>query len=163
MDIWRNERLVFETLPSGDVKCSVDKGTEGRQIWIDPNCKKAERRIQTKKRKNILLPKFHKRTKSRGPSETVVWQDNSTSRLAVRGSIVFPVNCLRRSSRFQVLPMDIWRNERLMFETLPSGDVKCSVDKGTEEDKFGYIQIAKKAERRIQTKKEKTLLAVICP
>ncbi|GFS38501.1 hypothetical protein TNIN_190091 [Trichonephila inaurata madagascariensis] len=95
-------------------------------------------------------------SKSRGRSETVVWQDNSTShRLAVRGSIVFPVNCLRRSSRFQVLPMDIWRNERLVFETLPSGDVKCSVDKGTEEDKFGLIQIAKKAERRIQTKKKK--------
>ncbi|GFS38497.1 hypothetical protein TNIN_190071 [Trichonephila inaurata madagascariensis] len=51
--------------------------------------------------------------------------------------------------------MDIWRNERLVFETLPSGDVKCSVDKGTVEDKFGLIQIAKKAERRIQMKKKK--------
>ncbi|GFS38503.1 hypothetical protein TNIN_190101 [Trichonephila inaurata madagascariensis] len=32
------------------------------------------------------------------------WQDNSTShRLAVEVQLSFPVNCLRRSSRFQVL------------------------------------------------------------
>ncbi|GFY68664.1 CENP-C_C domain-containing protein [Trichonephila inaurata madagascariensis] len=45
--------------------------------------------------------------------------------------------------------------KRDLFETLPSGEVKCRVDKGTEEDKFGLIQIAKKAARRNQMKKKK--------
>ncbi|GFV49425.1 hypothetical protein TNCV_1634991 [Trichonephila clavipes] len=71
------------------------------------------------------------------------------------GNISEPANGLRRSSRFRVPPLDTWRNERLVFETLPSGEVKCSIDKGSEEDKFGLIKIARKAERRIQMEKKK--------
>ncbi|GFY60388.1 CENP-C_C domain-containing protein [Trichonephila inaurata madagascariensis] len=74
---------------------------------------------------------------------------------SVRGENSEPANGLRRSSRFRVPPLATWRNERLVFETLPSGEVKCRVDKGSEEDKFGLIQIAKKAERRIQMAKKK--------
>ncbi|GFY02609.1 hypothetical protein TNCV_3504891 [Trichonephila clavipes] len=93
-------------------------------------------------------------SKSRGPSETIGWQDNCTSHNCERHS------CLASQWSQTVLsissaPLDIQRNERLVFETLSSGDVKCSIGKGTEEDKFGLIQIAKKAERRVQMKKKK--------
>ncbi|GFY46668.1 hypothetical protein TNIN_221211 [Trichonephila inaurata madagascariensis] len=71
------------------------------------------------------------------------------------GNISEPACGLRRSSRFRVPPLEFWRNERLVFKTLPSGEIKCSIDKGTEEDKTGLIQMAKKAARRVQLKKKK--------
>ncbi|GFY43361.1 CENP-C_C domain-containing protein [Trichonephila inaurata madagascariensis] len=80
--------------------------------------------------------------------------DNQSQNIVANGNISEPANGLRRSTRFRVPPLDIWRNERLVFETLPSGEVKCSIDKGSEEDKYGLIQIQKKAERRNKMKKK---------
>ncbi|GFY41845.1 CENP-C_C domain-containing protein, partial [Trichonephila inaurata madagascariensis] len=80
--------------------------------------------------------------------------DNQSQNIVANGNISEPANGLRRSTRFRVPPLDIWRNERLVFETLPSGEVKCSIDKGSEEDKYGLIQIKKKAERRNKMKEK---------
>ncbi|GFS32723.1 CENP-C_C domain-containing protein, partial [Trichonephila inaurata madagascariensis] len=80
--------------------------------------------------------------------------DKQSKDVISNGNISEPACGLRRSSRFRVPPLDFWRNERLVLKTLPSGEVKCSIDKGTEEDKSGLIQM-EKAARRIQWKKKK--------
>ncbi|GFS43636.1 CENP-C_C domain-containing protein, partial [Trichonephila inaurata madagascariensis] len=81
--------------------------------------------------------------------------DKRSKDVISNGNISEPACGLRRSSRFRVPPLDFWRNERLVFKTLPSGETKCSIDKGTEEDKSGLIQMEKKSARRIQWKKKK--------
>ncbi|GFU05478.1 CENP-C_C domain-containing protein [Trichonephila clavipes] len=108
------------------------------------------------KKRRTGVPSGSVQKKSSPPKRTISSTHDKESKDAnSNGNISEPTNGLRRSSRFRVPPLDIWRNERLVFETLPSGEVKCSVDKGSEEDKFGLIQIAKRAERRIQMKKKK--------
>lgn len=63
-------------------------------------------------------------------------------------------NGLRRSSRYRVPPLDLWRNERLLFKTLASGEVQCvGIDKGVEEDRFGLLQVSKR--KKISSKKNK--------
>ncbi|GFV46331.1 CENP-C_C domain-containing protein [Trichonephila clavipes] len=76
--------------------------------------------------------------------------------VVANGNLSVPTNGLRRSSRYRVPPLDIWRNERLVFETLPSGEVKCKIDKGTEADNYGIETILKKqkARKMKQQKKE---------
>ncbi|GFQ98106.1 CENP-C_C domain-containing protein [Trichonephila clavata] len=66
-------------------------------------------------------------------------------------------NILRRSSRYRVPPLDFWRNERLVFKSLASGEVQCmGVDKGTEADNYGLNQILKKIENRKKKSQKKT-------
>ncbi|GFY50869.1 hypothetical protein TNIN_368711 [Trichonephila inaurata madagascariensis] len=74
---------------------------------------------------------------SRSPTKSTIsrTQCKQSKDVISNGNISEPANGLRRSSRFRVPPLDIWRNERLVFETLPSGEVKCSIDKGTEEQR----------------------------
>ncbi|GFT59640.1 hypothetical protein TNCV_4964891 [Trichonephila clavipes] len=67
-----------------------------------------------------------------------------------------PANGLRRSL-VSSAPLDIWRNERLVFETLHQVTLHASVDKGSEEDKYMANPNYKKAERRAQMKKKKAL------
>ncbi|GFX67262.1 CENP-C_C domain-containing protein [Trichonephila clavipes] len=105
-----------------------------------------------KRKGNRRTVKGKNNRRSRSPSKRPISRTQDK-----QSDISEPVNGLRRSSRFRVPPLDIWRNERLVFQTLPSGDVKCSIDKGSEEDKYGLIQITKKAERRAQMKKKKAL------
>ncbi|GFR33925.1 hypothetical protein TNCT_432041 [Trichonephila clavata] len=60
-----------------------------------------------------------------------------------------PANGLRRSSRYRVPPLDLWRNERLVFKALPSGDVQCiGIDKGTEADNYGLLKILKRTGKK---------------
>ncbi|GFS97506.1 hypothetical protein TNCV_4262821 [Trichonephila clavipes] len=111
--------------------------------------------VKRKENRMTFSGKYNRRSRS-PPKRTISCTHDKESKDANSNeNISEPANGVRRSSRFRVPPLDIWRNERLVFETLPSGEVKCSVDKGSEEDKFGLLQIAKKAERRIQLKKKK--------
>ncbi|GFR31782.1 CENP-C_C domain-containing protein [Trichonephila clavata] len=65
-------------------------------------------------------------------------------------------NGLRRSTRYRVPPLDHWRNERLVFKALPSGDVQCmGIDKGFEEDNYGLRQILRKREAREKKSQKK--------
>ncbi|GFV00851.1 CENP-C_C domain-containing protein [Trichonephila clavipes] len=71
---------------------------------------------------------------------------------------------LRRSSRYRVPPLDIWRNERLVFETLPSGEVKCSIDKGSEEDNYGLLKVlrrTRKMKSQIKKSQKKKLVKAV--
>ncbi|GFV49433.1 CENP-C_C domain-containing protein [Trichonephila clavipes] len=111
--------------------------------------------VKRKINRMALSGKNNRRPRS-PPKRTISHTHDKKSKDAnSNGNISEPANGLRRSSRFRVPPLDTWRNERLVFETLPSGEVKCSIDKGSEEDKFGLIKIARKAERRIQMEKKK--------
>ncbi|GFY69756.1 CENP-C_C domain-containing protein [Trichonephila inaurata madagascariensis] len=74
-------------------------------------------------------------------------QDQQSKEVSSKGNISEPANGLRRSSRYRVPPLDIWRNERLVFETLPSGEVKCSIDKGSEEDNYGLLKILRRTRK----------------
>ncbi|GFY42847.1 CENP-C_C domain-containing protein [Trichonephila inaurata madagascariensis] len=65
-------------------------------------------------------------------------------------------NGLRRSCRFRVPPLDIWRNERLVFEKLPSGEIQCKIDKGTEADNSGINSFLRKQARRMKPPPKKT-------
>ncbi|GFY76001.1 CENP-C_C domain-containing protein [Trichonephila inaurata madagascariensis] len=103
------------------------------------------------KRKENRMAVSGKNKRSRSPMKRTISRKHDKQ----SKDISEPANGLRRSTRFRVPPLDIWRNERLVFETLPSGEVKCRVDKGTEEDKAGLIRIAKREERRIQMSKKK--------
>ncbi|GFT32194.1 CENP-C_C domain-containing protein [Trichonephila clavipes] len=82
--------------------------------------------------------------------------DKLSKDVVANGNLSVPTNGLRRSSRYRVPPLDIWRNERLVFETLPSGEVKCKIDKGTEADNYGIETVLKKqkARKMKQQKKE---------
>ncbi|GFY68038.1 CENP-C_C domain-containing protein, partial [Trichonephila inaurata madagascariensis] len=113
-----------------------------------PIVKRKENRMTVSGKNNRHPRSPPKRTTSRT-------HDKESKDANSNGNISEPACGLRRSSRFRVPPLDFWRNERLVFETLPSGEVQCSIDKGTEEDKSGLIQMAKKAERRAQMKKKK--------
>ncbi|GFQ71052.1 CENP-C_C domain-containing protein [Trichonephila clavata] len=62
-------------------------------------------------------------------------------------------NGLRRSTRIRVPPLETWRNERLVFKTLATGEVQCmGIDRGTKPDTSGLEQMEKKS-NRIQLQK----------
>ncbi|GFS38507.1 hypothetical protein TNIN_190121 [Trichonephila inaurata madagascariensis] len=153
MDIWRNERLVFETLPSGDVNVVLIKELRKTNLDIS-KLKKSRGRIQTKKKEHYLFRYMSieriKRTVGRRClarqlylSQTGCWFPNC-----------LPSQLSRRSSRFQVPPMDIWRNERLVFETRLQAMLSVVLIKELRKKNFGIDPNCKKAERRIQTKKK---------
>ncbi|GFR16977.1 CENP-C_C domain-containing protein [Trichonephila clavata] len=81
--------------------------------------------------------------------------DKQSKDLISNGNTSKPANGLRRSSRYRVPPLDLWRNERLVFKALPSGDVQCiGIDKGTEEDNYGLLKILRR-EKKIKCQKKK--------
>ncbi|GFQ89236.1 hypothetical protein TNCT_285341 [Trichonephila clavata] len=66
-------------------------------------------------------------------------------------------NGLRRSTRIRVPPLETWRNERLVFKTLASGEVQCiGIEKGTPADNSGLLQMERKRER-IELKKKQSV------
>ncbi|GFU41037.1 CENP-C_C domain-containing protein [Trichonephila clavipes] len=160
-----------ETLPKKITQVTGDQLNHSKQKKLSANARASKNKrpapvdnneVQSDLEENSMLI-----VKRKGNRRTVKGKNNRRSRSPSKrpisrtqdkqSDISEPVNGLRRSSRFRVPPLDIWRNERLVFQTLPSGDVKCSIDKGSEEDKYGLIQITKKAERRAQMKKKKAL------
>ncbi|GFQ80746.1 CENP-C_C domain-containing protein [Trichonephila clavata] len=86
--------------------------------------------------------------------------DKQSKDVISNGNTSGPSKGPRRSSRYRVPPLDSWRNERLVFKALPSGDVQClGIDKGTEEDKYGLLKILSKA-KKIKSRKEKLVKTV---
>ncbi|GFV02354.1 CENP-C_C domain-containing protein [Trichonephila clavipes] len=138
----RNEEEPLRIKPSAAKKRHADGSVKQSQTHAYQT--RSNVQVEYDSIESETLPK---KTKSAAPVDNNKVQQSK--------DISEPANGLRRSSRFRVPPLDIWRNERLVFETLPSGEVKCSVDKGTEEDKSGLIRIAKRAQRRIQMSKKK--------
>ncbi|GFY45968.1 CENP-C_C domain-containing protein, partial [Trichonephila inaurata madagascariensis] len=89
------------------------------------------------------------RKKNRHPrSEKSSTQDKQPKDIINNENISGSANGLRRSSRYRVPPLDIWRNERLVYEKLPSGDFKCKIEKGTEADDYGIRTILRKQKAR---------------
>ncbi|GFQ72902.1 CENP-C_C domain-containing protein [Trichonephila clavata] len=101
--------------------------------------------------KNNRQPRSEKSLK-----RTISHTHNKQSKdLISNGNTSKPANGLRRSSRYRVPPLDLWRNERLVFKALPSGDVQCiGIDKGTEEDNYGLLKILRR-EKKIKCQKKK--------
>ncbi|GFV04525.1 CENP-C_C domain-containing protein [Trichonephila clavipes] len=154
-----SSNLVIKTAETRNEEPLQIKPSVTKQRHADSSVKKS-RTHAYQTRSNVQVEYDSSRTvkgknngRSRSPSKRPISRTHDKQ----SKDISEPANGLRRSSRFRVPPLDIWRNERLVFETLPSGDVTCSVDKGSEEDKYGLIQITKKAERRAQMKKKKAL------
>ncbi|GFR28088.1 CENP-C_C domain-containing protein [Trichonephila clavata] len=86
--------------------------------------------------------------------------DKQSKDVISNGNTSGPAKGPRRSSRYRVPPLDSWRNERLVFKALPSGDVQCiGIDKGTEEDNHGLLQILRKA-KKIKSQKKKLVKTV---
>ncbi|GFS42449.1 CENP-C_C domain-containing protein [Trichonephila inaurata madagascariensis] len=97
--------------------------------------------------------------RSRSPTKRTIshTHDKLSKDVAANGNISVPTNGLRRSSRYRVPPLDTWRNERLVFETLPSGEVICKIDKGSEADNYGIETILKKQKaRKMKLQKKET-------
>ncbi|GFY39648.1 CENP-C_C domain-containing protein [Trichonephila inaurata madagascariensis] len=89
------------------------------------------------------------RKKNRHPrSEKSSTQDKQSKDIINNENISGSANGLRRSSRYRVPPLDIWRNERLVYEKLPSGDFQCKIEKGTEADDYGIRTILRKQKAR---------------
>ncbi|GFW51676.1 CENP-C_C domain-containing protein [Trichonephila clavipes] len=81
-------------------------------------------------------------------SEKLSTQDKQSKDIIYNENIFGSANGLRRSSRYRVPPLDIWRNERIVYEKLPSGEFKCKIEKGTEADDYGIRTILRKQKAR---------------
>ncbi|GIY93500.1 hypothetical protein CEXT_718311 [Caerostris extrusa] len=60
----------------------------------------------------------------------------------------------RRSSRYRTAPLARWRNERLKFVTLASGEIKClGVEEGRKEDDYALRRLQKRFEHQSEPRK----------
>ncbi|GIX91572.1 CENP-C_C domain-containing protein [Caerostris darwini] len=56
---------------------------------------------------------------------------------------------LRRSSRHRVAPLAIWRNERMKYVSLASGEINClGLDEGRKEDDYALRKLQKKYQKK---------------
>ncbi|GFY40170.1 CENP-C_C domain-containing protein [Trichonephila inaurata madagascariensis] len=126
-----------------------------------------ENSIRIVKRKenemSVSGKKSHSRSEKSSKSPICHAQDKQSNDMISNGNISGPANGLRRSSRFRVPPLDTWRNERLVFEKLPSGDIQCKIDKGTEADNYGIESILRKRARKMNPSLQKTTTVTNTP
>ncbi|GIY32770.1 CENP-C_C domain-containing protein [Caerostris extrusa] len=62
---------------------------------------------------------------------------------------------LRRSSRHRVAPLAIWRNERMKYVSLASGEINClGLDEGCKEDDYALRKLQKKYQKKHEDNKK---------
>ncbi|GFQ70702.1 hypothetical protein TNCT_479831 [Trichonephila clavata] len=104
----------------------------------------------------IFLEKFLQGLSRHKKSDSLEAEMNEPKR---QSKSVILINTEAKEARFNFIikmqkPLETWRNERLVFKTLASGEVQCiGIEKGTAADNSGLLQMERKREQKEFKKK----------